>query len=165
MRSPQDRERRNVVVVVQHAGERHTIGATGKLGSKHIAAHGARSLREARLGKARVGARGHGGKIEDCGLQLRPTRKCRRHESALPATDIQQMPATPERNSVEDVVGEWDRAYGREQALYPLPTLRTRGYFPPVSRIDAAYGDRNLVCTCGPIEAYADSLVSDTVPA
>jgi glycine dehydrogenase len=68
-------------------------------------------------------------------------------------------------HTVEDVVGEWDRAYGREQALYPLPTLRTRGYFPPVSRIDAAYGDRNLVCTCGPIEAYADSLVSDTVPA
>ena len=68
-------------------------------------------------------------------------------------------------HTVEDVVGEWDRAYGREQALYPLPTLRTRGYFPPVSRIDAAFGDRNLVCTCGPIEAYADSLVSDTVPA
>jgi glycine dehydrogenase len=68
-------------------------------------------------------------------------------------------------HTVEDVVGEWDRAYGREQALFPLPTLRTRGYFPPVSRIDAAYGDRNLVCTCGPIEAYADSLVSDTVPA
>jgi glycine dehydrogenase len=68
-------------------------------------------------------------------------------------------------HTVEDVIGEWDRAYGREQALYPLPTLRTRGYFPPVSRIDAAYGDRNLVCTCGPIEAYADSLVSDTVPA
>ena len=68
-------------------------------------------------------------------------------------------------HTVEDVIGEWDRAYGREQALYPLPTLRTRGYFPPVSRIDAAYGDRNLVCTCGPIEAYADSLVSETVPA
>ena len=68
-------------------------------------------------------------------------------------------------HTVEDVVGEWDRAYGREQALYPLPTLRTRGYFPPVSRIDAAFGDRNLVCTCGPIEAYADSLVSDIVPA
>ncbi|MFM8600985.1 MAG: aminomethyl-transferring glycine dehydrogenase [Actinomycetota bacterium] len=68
-------------------------------------------------------------------------------------------------HTVEDVIGGWDRAYGREQALYPLPTLRTRGYFPPVSRIDAAYGDRNLVCTCGPIEAYADSLVSDTVPA
>ena len=67
-------------------------------------------------------------------------------------------------HTIEDVVGEWDRKYSREDALYPLATLRTRGYFPPVSRIDAAYGDRNIVCTCAPIEAYATSLEAATVP-
>ena len=68
-------------------------------------------------------------------------------------------------HTVEDVVGEWPHPYTREQALYPLPSLRTRGYFAPVSRIDAAFGDRNLVCTCAPIEAYESSLGSDTVRA
>ena len=68
-------------------------------------------------------------------------------------------------HTVEDVVGEWGRSYGRERALFPVPSLRTRNYFAPVSRIDAAHGDRNLVCTCAPIEAYETSLASDTVPA
>jgi glycine dehydrogenase len=61
-------------------------------------------------------------------------------------------------HTVQDVVGAWDRAYGREQAVYPLPRLRSRLYFPPVSRIDAARGDRNVVCTCAPIEAYESAL-------
>lgn len=67
-------------------------------------------------------------------------------------------------HTIEDVVGAWDRKYSREDALYPLATLRTKGYFPPVSRIDAAFGDRNIVCTCAPIEAYAVSLETATVP-
>ena len=66
-------------------------------------------------------------------------------------------------HTVEDIAGEWNRSYSREQALYPLPYLRSRGYHPPVSRIDAAYGDRNIVCTCAPIEAYAESLENATV--
>ena len=61
-------------------------------------------------------------------------------------------------HTVEDVVGDWDRAYSREKALFPVPRMRTRGYYAPVSRIDAAHGDRNLVCTCAPIEAYESSL-------
>jgi len=47
--------------------------------------------------------------------------------------------------------------------LYPLAHLRSRSYYPSVSRIDAAYGDRNLVCTCAPIEQYAISLEKATV--
>ncbi len=66
-------------------------------------------------------------------------------------------------HTVEDIAGEWNRSYTRESALFPIPQLRARGYFPPVSRIDAAYGDRNLVCTCAPIEAYAVSLETATV--
>ena len=79
--------------------------------------------------------------------------------------DAEDNPLHHAPHTVEDVVGEWNRAYSRDTALFPVPTLRTRGYFPPVSRIDAAYGDRNLVCTCAPIEAYETSLSSDTVPA
>lgn len=53
------------------------------------------------------------------------------------------------------VVGEWDHAYSREQAVYPLRSLIRGKYWPPVRRIDQAYGDRNLVCACPPVEAFA----------
>ena len=66
-------------------------------------------------------------------------------------------------HTVEDIAGDWNRSYSRASALYPLAHLRSRGYYPPVSRIDAAYGDRNLVCTCAPIEQYAISLENATV--
>ncbi|GAA1323277.1 aminomethyl-transferring glycine dehydrogenase [Leucobacter albus] len=54
------------------------------------------------------------------------------------------------------VSDSWDRAYSREQAAFPSERLRVDKYFPPVSRIDGAFGDRNLVCSCPPIEAYED---------
>ena len=60
-------------------------------------------------------------------------------------------------HTAEDLLAEWDRPYTREQAAFPVAGLRQQKYFPPVSRIDSAYGDRNLVCSCDPIEAYADS--------
>jgi glycine dehydrogenase len=50
----------------------------------------------------------------------------------------------------------WDRPYQRSQAAYPLPYNRTFKFWPTVGRIDSAYGDRNLVCTCPPVEAYAE---------
>ncbi|MFT3699387.1 MAG: aminomethyl-transferring glycine dehydrogenase [Kofleriaceae bacterium] len=50
---------------------------------------------------------------------------------------------------------EWDRPYSREQAAYPAPWLRVHKYWPPVGRVDNAYGDRNLVCACPPLEAYS----------
>jgi glycine dehydrogenase len=49
---------------------------------------------------------------------------------------------------------EWDRPYTREQAAYPVPYLRAHKYWPPVARVDNAYGDRNLVCACPPPDAY-----------
>ncbi len=48
----------------------------------------------------------------------------------------------------------WDKPYSREKAAYPLEWVRTHKFFATVSRIDEAYGDRNLVCTCEPIESY-----------
>jgi glycine dehydrogenase len=61
-------------------------------------------------------------------------------------------------HTAEELLGPWERPYDRELAAYPVPALRAAKYFPPVSRIDAAAGDRNLVCSCEPLEAYATSL-------
>ncbi|WP_147108305.1 aminomethyl-transferring glycine dehydrogenase [Nesterenkonia populi] len=53
------------------------------------------------------------------------------------------------------VADEWERAYTREEAAFPVADLRQDKYFPPVGRIDNAHGDRNLVCACPPPEAFA----------
>jgi glycine dehydrogenase len=52
---------------------------------------------------------------------------------------------------------EWHHDYTRREAAYPLESLKDGKYWPPVARVDNAYGDRNLVCSCLPIEAYAES--------
>ncbi|MEV8131888.1 aminomethyl-transferring glycine dehydrogenase [Pseudarthrobacter oxydans] len=54
------------------------------------------------------------------------------------------------------VSSEWDRTYPREQAAFPVSSLRQDKYFPPVGRIDGAAGDRNLVCSCPPLDAFED---------
>jgi glycine dehydrogenase len=50
----------------------------------------------------------------------------------------------------------WTHAYTRAQAAYPLPWVAASKYWPPVKRVDNVYGDRNLVCTCAPLEAYTN---------
>ncbi len=52
------------------------------------------------------------------------------------------------------VAGAWDRPYSREVAVFPAGVSRGAKFWPPVRRIDGAYGDRNLVCSCPPVEAY-----------
>jgi glycine dehydrogenase len=60
-------------------------------------------------------------------------------------------------HTAEAVISEkWDRPYPREQAAFPAPWLRDHKYWPPIGRIDNVYGDRNLFCTCVPMEAYED---------
>jgi glycine dehydrogenase len=51
---------------------------------------------------------------------------------------------------------DWTHGYTRAQAAYPAPWLRRHKFWPPVARIDNAFGDRNLVCTCPPVEAFAE---------
>jgi len=51
-------------------------------------------------------------------------------------------------------VTEWTHPYSRDEAAFPVATLRSEKYWPPVRRIDQAYGDRNLVCACPPVAAY-----------
>ncbi len=61
-------------------------------------------------------------------------------------------------HTAETVISDtWDRPYSREKAAYPAPWTREFKFWPTVGRIDNAYGDRNLVCTCLPMEAYSDS--------
>jgi glycine dehydrogenase len=56
-------------------------------------------------------------------------------------------------HTAEDLMVEtWDRSYSRERAAFPLPGQRQAKYWPPVGRIDGAYGDRNLMCSCAPME-------------
>jgi glycine dehydrogenase len=50
----------------------------------------------------------------------------------------------------------WQHGYGREQAAYPVASLRQAKYWVPVARVDNAFGDRNLVCACPPLEAYQE---------
>jgi len=71
------------------------------------------------------------------------------------AVAIEDSPLRHAPHTVADVSGDWNRRYSRDTALYPLIQTRSRLYFPPVSRIDAAAGDRNLVCSCTPLEEYA----------
>ena len=52
------------------------------------------------------------------------------------------------------ITGEWDRAYTREQAVFPVASLVANKYWPPVGRIDNVYGDRNVVCSCPPVSDY-----------
>ena len=54
------------------------------------------------------------------------------------------------------LAGEWPHPYSREIAAFPVAHLRHDKYWPPVRRIDAAYGDRNLMCSCPPVSAYGD---------
>ena len=54
-----------------------------------------------------------------------------------------------------DLVVEWDRDYTREQAVFPGDVSGRGKYWPPVGRIDGAYGDRNLMCSCPPVESFA----------
>lgn len=69
----------------------------------------------------------------------------------------EQSPLAHAPHTVHDLVGEWDRAYSREAGCFPPGSFRVDKYWPPVNRVDNAYGDRNLVCTCPPMEDYADA--------
>ncbi len=68
---------------------------------------------------------------------------------------VEQSPLRHAPHTAEDLLGDWDRPYPRDLGAFPVPSLRSAKYFPPVSRIDGAAGDRHLVCSCEPLEALA----------
>ena len=82
---------------------------------------------------------------------------------ALEDSVVRQAPFTAfsvTRDDFEEAVSKG--AFTREQAAFPVPGLRHTKYFPPVRRIDNAYGDRNLVCSCPPLEAFDIEADNDT---
>ncbi|MDZ7771331.1 MAG: aminomethyl-transferring glycine dehydrogenase [Balneolaceae bacterium] len=78
--------------------------------------------------------------------------------------EVERGEADPENNVLKNaphtmrvaLEGEWDRPYAREKAVLPLDYLRFNKFWPAVSRVDDAYGDRNLMCSCVPMDAYSE---------
>lgn len=70
--------------------------------------------------------------------------------------DKEDNPLKNAPHTAAELLGEWNHAYSREQAAYPLASLVEAKYWPPVGRVDNVYGDRNLTCSCPPIEAYSE---------
>lgn len=73
------------------------------------------------------------------------------------ALDVNDNPLTNAPHTQADVVNsQWPHNYSREQATYPVQSLRQSKYWPPVNRVDNVYGDRNLHCTCPDVDSYRD---------
>jgi len=60
-------------------------------------------------------------------------------------------------HTVVDLIADWDREYSREQGCFPPGAFRVDKYWPPVGRVDNVFGDRNLICTCPPVESYLEA--------
>jgi glycine dehydrogenase len=89
-----------------------------------------------------------------CDAMLRIRAEIRAIEDG--SMDRQNNPLKNAPHTSRDVCGpEWSRPYTREQAAFPAPWLHEHKYWPPSARIDNAYGDRNLMCTCPPMESYS----------
>ena len=76
-------------------------------------------------------------------------------DGALDATDNPLVNAP--HTLAEITVNSWEHAYTREQAAYPVDSLRASKYWPPVNRVDNVYGDRNLYCACPAIDAWREA--------
>jgi glycine dehydrogenase len=60
-------------------------------------------------------------------------------------------------HTMRDLVGDWDRPYSREQGCFPPGSFKVDKYWSPVNRVDNAYGDRNLICSCPPMDEYLEA--------
>ena len=72
-------------------------------------------------------------------------------------SDPENNPLKHAPHTVNALIGEWNRPYSREQGCFPPASFRVDKYWPPVGRVDNAWGDRHLVCTCPPLEEYAEN--------
>jgi glycine dehydrogenase len=85
-----------------------------------------------------------------------------RHEIDEVAAGTWPLEDSPLRNAPHTAAAvtadEWTHPYSRQVAAFPVPALRADKYWPPVRRIDGAYGDRHLVCSCPPIEAFEEAV-------
>jgi len=71
--------------------------------------------------------------------------------------DPENNPLKNAPHTMEDLVKDWDRPYTREQGCFPPGAFRVDKYWPPVNRVDNVWGDRNLSCTCPPMDEYLEA--------
>jgi glycine dehydrogenase len=91
-----------------------------------------------------------------CDAMIAIRREVAAVEAGEVAVELSALRHAP--HTAEDLMAEsWDRPYSRREAAYPLAGMGAAKYWPPVSRVDNVYGDRHVVCTCPPIEAYQDA--------
>ena len=86
-------------------------------------------------------------------------RSIRAEIRAVAAGELPQgdNPLSHAPHTVEVVsADEWSRPYPRSVAAYPRPWIKERKFWPSVSRVDNAFGDRNLMCLCPPVEAFTE---------
>lgn len=70
---------------------------------------------------------------------------------------LEDSPLRNAPHTMETLLSEsWDKPYSREVAAYPAPWIKPNKFWPSCGRVDNVYGDRNLICTCPPLEAYED---------
>lgn len=74
---------------------------------------------------------------------------------------LEDSPLHNAPHTLLDMTGEWNHPYTRERAAYPAPWSRNNKFWPAVSRVDNVHGDRNLVCSCAPLEAYQQEVVAE----
>jgi glycine dehydrogenase len=80
------------------------------------------------------------------------------HQVQEGTLDQHDNPLANSPHTLEDIATDtWDHAYTREQAVYPVDSLRRYKYWPPVNRVDNVYGDRNLFCACPAIDSYRET--------
>ena len=73
------------------------------------------------------------------------------------AVKLEDSPLHHAPHTMEDVVtDDWDRAYSRETAAFPLPYVKESKFWPTVGRVDNVHGDRHLICTCPPMSVYEE---------
>ena len=91
-----------------------------------------------------------------CDTMLAIREEIRAIENGEHPQDDNPLKNSP-HTSAEVMADTWDHPYTREQAAFPLPWVRENKFWPHVGRIDNAFGDRHLVCTCPPLEEYLDA--------
>ena len=90
-----------------------------------------------------------------CDAMIAIRDEIRKVENGVWPQDVNPLKAAP--HTAEALLGaNWPHPYSREEAAFPVATLRRNKYWVPVGRVDNVHGDRNLVCSCPPLSEYAD---------
>ena len=89
-----------------------------------------------------------------CDAMIAIRKEIEQIESSEIAAEASPLLHAP--HTTADLVNEWDREYSREVAVFPTEWTRSRKFWPSVNRIDQAYGDRNLVCTCPSMDEFSE---------